>query len=206
MDKLPGFYVNVGLIQLLIMEQKYFVLRETFIDDEIYIKDADLDENEREETISGIHLSNPKNNYEFYYDKKTIKDFTTSQLSLIVSDKIKTTLEKLGTINIKFYPATLKKTRKDKKGYSNYFLMLIKPVSFFDYNNSIYTGIAEEKYIGTIDKMVVDPTKMEDNDIVRFQELIGEVIITENLKTALESNNITGVEFIPVEKFKYPYY
>ena len=100
--------------------KKYYILNETFIDDEIYIKDADLNEKDREDSIKGIAFSKPKSNYEFYYAKKTLKDFVTSQITPIISGKFKDVLEKMGTENIIFYPATLKTSRTAKKTHDNY--------------------------------------------------------------------------------------
>lgn len=182
----------------------YFILKETFVDDEIYIKDDDLNEKEREDSIRGQTFAKPSLPYEFYYTKKTLKDFVTSQITPIVSDKFKNVLEQIGANNVIFYPATLKRSRTSKNGHGNYFLMILEPLSFLDYQKSIYTGIEAESFVVAVQKLVIDTTKTTDKAIFRFKEIVGEIVINKSLKTALEAANITGLEYIPSEKFQFP--
>lgn len=85
-------------------------------------------------------------------------------------------------------------------------MMIVESLPAFDYKNSVYTGIAEEQYVGTVQKMEIDAAKIEGKHILRLEELVSPIIITLQLKEALEKAAITGLEYLPVNKFQFPVY
>ncbi|WP_157558508.1 imm11 family protein [Microscilla marina] len=189
------------------MKQEYFVLNETFVDDEIYIKNDGMNETERETVVEGKIIQRPQDVYEFYYAKKTLKDFVTSEVTThVVSEKFKAVLDKIGVSGVAFYPAKLMRTPRSKKSFDNYFMMVVESVSAFDYKNSTYTGIEEENYIGTVQKLEVNASKIEGKHIIRLEELLFPIIITQELKEALEQAQVTGTEYMPINNFHFPVY
>lgn len=185
---------------------KYYILEETFHKEKAYLYDIKIDANIINKIRKGESLNDDSvKDIEFVYKDQGLKDFLESAKVTLVSDKFIKVLNSLSISNFFAYPIKLFDFKKVHI-HTNYFLFVPEVVSFFDYKKSEYDGIEEERIIGEIYKMVVDKDKIADRKICRFYELITDILIDETLKIALEKEGIKGLNYIPTDEFKFPYF
>ncbi|RPH32882.1 MAG: hypothetical protein EHM93_07500 [Bacteroidales bacterium] len=185
---------------------QYYILEETFKKEKAYL----LLPNFKKDLLNKISAGKPlseiqQKDIELFIKGKDLKDFMGSAKIIVVSNKFLNVLNSLSVSNYHAYPIKLSNTSKTRN-YNDYFLFIPEVVSFFDYKNSDYEGMEKERYIGQINKMVVDSSKLEGRRICRFYELITDILIDETLKSAFEKENVKGLNYIPASEFKFPYF
>ncbi|BDD07044.1 imm11 family protein [Aureibacter tunicatorum] len=189
------------------MKRKFYILNENIQKDSLYITDSNLTEEHEHSLKENALIKDLKEPIEFYYEGKNIADYISANKSYIaiVSLKFKKVLDPFKINNLHFYPVLLKEKITDKNSKKDYYIMSLPIVSFFDYDKSLYRGLKEEQYIGKIDKMEVDENAMKGFKIVRFKELITQILIDENIKNSLMEADLSGLDLLPSEEFKFPY-
>lgn len=185
---------------------QYYILEETFKKEKSYLLLPNFKNDFLSNISTGKPLSNSQQkNIELFVKGKDLKDFMGSGKIIVVSNKFINVLNSLSVSNYYAYPIKLSNASKTKN-YNDYFIFIPEVVSFFDYKKSDYEGLEAGRYIGQINKMVVDKDKIADRKICRFYELITDILIDETLKIALEKEEIKGLNYIPTDEFKFPYF
>lgn len=151
----------------------------------------------------GEVISNWNNNIKLYYENDGLAlDYVPNVLSwLICSDNLTNVFYKQNVNNIQVFPVMLynKNNVKDTLKYN--VVNILTSISAMNWELSDYvTWEDDPKDIKFIKKLVINSSSLQESlDIFLLAEGVAYVIVSEKLKTAIESKNITGVDFEFIE-------
>jgi len=138
-----------------------------------------------------------------YYDRKgNVLDYMPNVLSwLILSDKMINVFRDLNIPNIQIMPVTLYKKGDINKTLKYNILNVLTILSAMNWDKSNYSTWEDNpKEIKVIKKLVMNKSAIpKDIDIFNLSEAVPYYIISANLKRAFEKNNITGIDFVPID-------
>ncbi len=181
----------------------YRLIHKESEEDLVLINDYNLEGLDLRNLWRGEIISEWNDSIKLYYEKGGLKlDYVPNVLSwLICSDKLVSVFDKLDVKNIQVFPVILsnKKNTSEQLGYN--VVNIISSVSALNWERSEYvTWDDDPNAIKFIRKLVMNSSCLNENlDIFLLAEGVAYIIVSEKLKVALEENNITGIDFVPIE-------
>lgn len=120
------------------------------------------------------------------------------QVFPIVSRRLRGILEEFEPSDIEFHPVELRSGGKDvDKTYS--IAHLLRPVDCMDRERSAYELDEEDpEIVMEIGSLVLDQDALSGRHIVRMNERPVDVLVSEELRAAMEQAGLTGMEFRPI--------
>lgn len=139
----------------------------------------------------------------FYYDKDgLILDYMPNVLSwFIFSDKVIDVLNELNIKEVQIFPVVLYR-KDDTNQFLKYNVVnVLSKISAMNWEKSDYLAWKDDpKTVKVIRKLVMNKSAIREGvEIFNLAESIPYIIVSNNLKNAMERKNLTGVDFWPIE-------
>ena len=182
------------------------------------VGDIVINEHNIEEVMGFINNGKPINeNFEYFLEAKNktgkLTDYISSGRALppIISDKFKNLLSNLKeeTLeNIQFIPIKINNHNKSNKEY--FIFNSLNNIKCFDWEKSKYTRFPSfltklQNFPNKIEELVFNNKAIGSRNIFRMYESNRFIFISKEMKDILEANNITGIEFLELEKINDPF-
>lgn len=122
---------------------------------------------------------------------------------MIVSDNFKAFLEDLGIEYLEYLPVGINDHKKRIRPEKYWIANFTKLHSAVDLDKSVYGEGLEEGQIDFIEKLVLKKDVEKNGPpIFRFKEEPNLIAVRDNIKSAMEKSNLTGVFFIPTDEYE----
>lgn len=173
---------------------------------DLFIEKVDEPEGVQEDYASGISIDLKGNKPKYFYKRKDSHKLDLVpgiQYPPIISSALKTFLEKQFADQLEFHPAELI-CLADETTDSSYFLLnLLNVIECVDKGESEFTLFhPDHNMMVTIDKLVLDDTKITDADIFRVQEHPSLIVYSKKAKTSIEKQDFKGFNFLEVSEYE----
>ncbi|MET1254932.1 imm11 family protein [Aliikangiella maris] len=187
----------------------YWVLFSTNFDDGVYLKDEPERGPEDFEYFSGKTLINsfPTQDQAImkyhpeYTTSPKLHDFVESMNRFhIINNKVRSVFEKLKLSNLEYLPISIKDNNQQLVSQDYYILNPLGSVNFIDMEKSEYTiDDFDETQIDFIQKLIAKKDIPESARLFRASTMMDRIFIHDDVKEALEAENITGYKLMPAD-------
>ncbi len=195
----------------------YYVLREDeTIEDAAVItehpEDIDIDAFEFDEGMS-LQARFPQpalyQMSSLFPDSRILYDLQSNTMGLLVaSQRLQTVFESAGEGKIEFLPIQLMNHRGKIESDQYAIVNVLDVIDCMNHNESIveYSSLDPEELI-TIKKLVLDESKIPPQiHLFRLKQDKTLSIVSDSVKSRVEEEELTGMMFIPVEKYDTSFY
>jgi hypothetical protein len=138
-----------------------------------------------------------------FFDKKgLVLDYMPNVLSwLILSYKAINVLKELDINNIQVFPVTLYIRNNPCNTFQYNIVNVVTIIQAMNKDKSEYIAWDDDpNQVKIIKRLVMNKSEIpEDVEIFNLSEAAPYIIISDKLKYALDRNNITGTDFIPID-------
>ena len=120
----------------------------------------------------------------------------------IISEEFKSLIEteSIDLPFLEFYPVILRH-KESVLNHNYYCLNVLESINAFDWENSIYTIHEGTDVLDSVDKLVLDISKIGDRNIFRIGKIRPILFVSEVLKKKIELASLTGLTFMKTEEF-----
>ena len=186
---------------------EYYIIKNSPSEKDIWIIDTDYPEgifdliNEGKSFIEKLEGKSVSMEYKRKNGRKT--DWVNGIQSIdIISEKFKLLIEEehVDQPFLEFYPAFLNyKGNNLKEKY--YCFNTLTLVNAFDREKSIYSVYEDTDIVKSIDKLVLDTSKINNRNIFRVEQVETILFVSKLLKEKIEKANLSGLEFMKIEDY-----
>lgn len=125
--------------------------------------------------------------------------FTTVVDWILVSERVKQILEKLGIDGVQFLPIRVVREETSEEILDYYVLHVWKQISALDENHTIYREPKNERYPQlNIIKVALRREAIKDTEVFRLRERNVSVYVSRRVKERMEHERMTGFKWIPI--------
>ena len=140
---------------------------------------------------------------QLYYDKDgLILDYMPNVLSwLIFSDRLIDVLKDLNVKHIQIFPVDLYRKGNEEQSLHFNVVNVLSKIAAMNWEKSNYlTWKDDPKAVKVVRQLVMNKSAIKEGlDIFNLAESVPYIVVSEKLKNAIESKNITGTHFCPIE-------
>ncbi|HEX3048826.1 MAG TPA: DUF1629 domain-containing protein [Bacillota bacterium] len=182
--------------------KQFFKLNRNIRKGDVYIERSEVPKYIEDAYTEGIQLAPIRETLKFFYRYKTnLKtDYLAgSERYPIISDKFRNILVDISPEFLEFFPVQIVCEKTNEIDASYYFLNILHNIPCFDWEQSDYGTLGFDDIIIKVSKLVIKPDFVKERDIFRIKELPELIFISEKLRTILEREAISGMEFINIE-------
>jgi hypothetical protein len=120
----------------------------------------------------------------------------------VASANLRSTLERIAPDELELHPCRLRSSKTGETDDSFAIVQLLRPVAAMDRDRSEYSVDPVTGSVDGIRSLALDEQALEGRHLVRLDETGVDILVSESLRSEMEADGLTGMQFKDVADFK----